>query len=39
MSTAVDILCFYWHLYNQFLEVKYAFNCETLIYAGTENLN
>ena len=28
MSTTVDILRFYWHLYNQLLKVKY----ETLIY-------
>ena len=32
MSTTVDILHFYWHLYNQLLKVKCAFNFETLIY-------
>ena len=26
MSTTVDILRFYWHLYNQLLKVKCAFN-------------
>ena len=31
MSTRVDILCFYCHLYNQLLEVKYVFNLETLM--------
>ena len=35
MSTTVDILGFYWHLYNQLLKVKCAFNFETLIYIGT----
>ena len=35
MSTTVDILRFYWHLYDQLLKVKYAFNFETLIYVGT----
>ena len=35
MSATVDILCFYWNLYNQLLKVKYAFNFETMIYAGT----
>ena len=35
MSTTVDILCFYHHLYNQLFKVKYAFNLETLIYVGT----
>ena len=38
MSTTVDILCFYYHLYNmynQLFKVKYAFNLETLIYVGT----
>ena len=35
MSTTVDILCFYWHLYNQLLKVGCAFNFETLIYVGT----
>ena len=35
MSTIVDILCFHWHLCNQLLKVKYAFNLETLIYVGT----
>ena len=41
MATTVDMLCFYWHLYNQSLKVKYAFNLETLIYAGdfTNNTN
>ena len=32
MSTTVDILCFYEHLYNQLLKIKYASNLETLIY-------
>ena len=32
MSTTVDILCFYYHLYNQLLKVKHAFNLETLTY-------
>ena len=32
MSTTVDILRFYWELYNQLL--KYAINLETLIYVG-----
>ena len=32
MSTKVDILRFYWHLYNQLLKVKCDFNFETLIY-------
>ena len=32
MSTPVDMLRFYWHLYNQLLKVKRAFNFETLIY-------
>ena len=31
MSTTVDILRFYWHLYNQLLKVKCAFNFETEI--------
>ena len=35
MSNTVDILSFYKHLYNQFLQVKYASNLETLIYVGT----
>ena len=35
MSTTVDILCFYYHLYNQLFKVKYDFNLETLIYVGT----
>ena len=35
MSTTVDILCFYCHLYNKLLKIKYAFNLETLIYVGT----
>ena len=35
MSTTIDILSFYKHLYNQFLKVKYASNLETLIYVGT----
>ena len=35
MSTTVDILRFYWHLYNQLLKVKCAFKFETLIYVGT----
>ena len=30
MSTTVDILCFYHHLYK-LLKIKYAFNLETLI--------
>ena len=34
LSTTVDIMCFYYHLYNQLLKVKYAFNLETLIYVG-----
>ena len=33
LSTTVDKI--YKHLYNQFLKVKYPFNLETLIYAGT----
>ena len=28
MSTTVDILCFYNHLYDQLLKVKYASNLE-----------
>ena len=28
MSTTVDILRFHWHLYNQLLKVKCAFNFE-----------
>ena len=32
MSTTEDILHFYWHLYNQLLNIKYASNLETLIY-------
>ena len=32
MSTTVDNLSFYKHLYNQFLKVKYPFDLETLIY-------
>ena len=38
MSTTVDILCFYWHMYNpdnQLLKVKRAFNFETQMYVGT----
>ena len=35
MSTTVDILSFYKHLYNQLVKVKYAFNLETLIYVET----
>ena len=35
MSTTVDILRFYWHLYNQLLKIKSAFNFETPIYIGT----
>ena len=35
MSTTVDILRFYWHLYNQLLKVKCAFNFETLIIVET----
>ena len=35
MSSTVDILRFYWHLYDQLLKVKSAFNFETLIYIGT----
>ena len=31
MSTTVDNLCFYLHLYNQLLKAKYAFNLETLM--------
>ena len=34
MSTTVDILRFYWYLYNQLLKVKCAFDFETLIYVG-----
>ena len=34
MSSTVGILCFHWHLYNQLLKVKCAFNLQTLIYAG-----
>ena len=30
MSTTVDILRFYWHLYGQLLKVKCAFYIETL---------
>ena len=36
MSTTVDILCFYYHLYNQLFQVKYAFNLETLIYVFSQ---
>ena len=39
MSTTVDILRFYWHLSNQLLKIKYAFNLETLIYIGTNFTN
>ena len=35
MSTTVDILAFYKHLYNQLLQIKYDFNFETQIYVGT----
>ena len=35
MSTTVDILRFYWHLYNQLLKVKCALNFETLIIVET----
>ena len=35
MSTTVDILCFYFHPYNQLFKVKYAFNLETFLYVGT----
>ena len=35
MSSTVDILRFYWHLYDQLLKVESAFNFETLIYIGT----
>ena len=35
MSTTEDILGFYWHLYNQLLKGKCAFNFETLIYFET----
>ena len=35
MSTTVDILPFYKHLYNQLLKMKYAFNFKTQIYVGT----
>ena len=35
MWTTVDILRIYWHLYNQLLKVKFAFNLKTLIYVGT----
>ena len=44
MSTTVDILCFYKHMYmyNQLLKVKHAFDLETLIYRDlnfTNNTN
>ena len=35
MSTTVDILSFYWHLYNLLVKVKCAFNFETLLYVAT----
>ena len=35
MSTTVDILRFYLHLYNQLQKIKSAFNFETLMYIGT----
>ena len=37
MSTGptVDILCFYQHLYNQLLKIKYPFHLEILTYVGT----
>ena len=35
MSTTVDIFCFYKHLHNQFLKVKYVIILKTLIYVGT----
>ena len=38
MSTTVDILSFFKHLCNHLLQVKYAFDLETLIYVGTEIL-
>ena len=31
MPTTVDFLCFYKHLYDQLLKVKYALYLETLI--------
>ena len=34
MLTTVNILRFYWHLYNQLLKVKSAFNFEPLVYVG-----
>ena len=39
MSTAVDILCFYKHLYNQLLKVKHAFNLETLTYRPVKGVS
>ena len=40
MSTTVDILRFYRHLYSELLKVKCAFNFETLIYVRfTNNTN
>ena len=35
MSTTVNILSLYKHLYKQFLKVKYASKLETLIYVET----
>ena len=35
MSTTVNILCLHYHLYDQLLKIKYAFNLETQIYVGT----
>ena len=35
MSSTVDILCFYQHLHNQLLNVKYAPNLEKMIDVGT----
>ena len=32
MSTTADFLRFHWHLYNQLLKVKCAYNFQTLIY-------
>ena len=29
-------MCFYKHMHNQFLKVKYIFNLKTLIYVGTK---
>ena len=35
MSTTVDILCFYKHLYNQLLKVNNGFYPKSLIYVET----